>query len=140
MTVSMKPLDDVVAAIPGDTGDTGDGADRRTVERLEVTWAVDCQTDETFLYASISNISALGIFVRTTTPLPIGTMLQLRFAPPGSPQFTLGGQVQWVNTLRALGDNPNPGMGIRFLDLSSELREQLVELIRTIAYLRNPQV
>ena len=41
------------------------------------------ETEDTFLYACITNISAMGIFVRTDTPLPVGTRLTLRFAPPG---------------------------------------------------------
>lgn len=114
-----------------------DSGNRRSADRFEVVWAVDCETADTFLYASISNISELGIFVRTIEPLSIGTKLLLRFAPPGCPPFSLCGQVQWINPLRALGDNPNPGMGIRFIDLTQPMREQLVEAIRTIAYVRH---
>lgn len=113
-----------------------DSGDRRSSERIDVTWSVDCETDDTFLYAAITNISEMGIFVRTTDPLPLGTRLLLRFSPPGMGDFTLSGQVQWVNPVRALGDNPNPGMGVRFLELTSEAREQIVEAIRTIAYVR----
>lgn len=112
-------------------------SDRRSHERIEVTWSVDCETEDTFLYASITNISAMGIFVQTTDPLPVGTHLTLRFATPGiDPVFVLRGAVQWVNAVRPLRDNPNPGMGIRFLELTPDDRERLVEAIRTIAYLR----
>jgi type IV pilus assembly protein PilZ len=118
-----------------------DGRDRRSYERFEVTWSVDCKTDETFLYASIRNISEMGIFIRTTDPLPVGTQLTLRFAPPDSSEpFVLRGAVQWVNLWRATSDNPNPGMGIYFTDLNAADRERIVDTIRTIAYLRdNPR-
>jgi type IV pilus assembly protein PilZ len=107
------------------------------VERLEVTWSVDCATEDTFLYASITNISEMGIFVRTIEPLPIGTEVTLRFAPHGCCEpFVLRGSVQWVNELDAVRETPNPGMGIRFVDLSLDARERLVEVIHTIAYLR----
>jgi type IV pilus assembly protein PilZ len=116
----------------------GDGHERRSAERLEVTWSVDCETEDTFLYASITNISELGIFVRTTEPLPIGTRLTLCFAPPAlSEPFVLSGTVQWVNTVRPLHDNPNPGMGIRFSSLTPADRERIVEMVHTIAYLRD---
>ena len=46
------------------------------------------------------------------------------------------GCVAWVNCVRENGDNPNPGMGIRFVNLQPDERERLVEVIRTIAYLR----
>ncbi|AKV01719.1 hypothetical protein AKJ09_08382 [Labilithrix luteola] len=113
------------------------GVERRNFDRYEVEWAVDCVAQgDTFLYASITNISEMGIFVRTTEPLKIGTKLRLSFAPPGAEGFKLEGAVAWVNLLRANGDNPNPGMGIRFVNLQLEQRERLVEVIRTIAYLR----
>lgn len=113
-----------------------DSAERRVFDRYEVEWAVDCIATDTFLYASITNISEMGIFVRTTEPLKLNTKLRLTFAPPGAESFQLEGCVAWVNSVRENGDNPNPGMGIRFSNLKPEERERLVEVIRTIAYLR----
>lgn len=115
-------------------------SNRRLSARIDVTWSVDCETEDTFLYASITNISEMGIFVRTNEPLAVGTRLTLRFAPlHRSDPFVLDGIVQWVNALRPLQDNPNPGMGVRFAKLTPEDRERIVEVVRTIAYLReNP--
>ncbi len=103
-------------------GKTGDGADRRSHERVDVMWSVDCETEETFLYAAITNISEMGIFVRTTDPLAVGTVVTLRFAPggpdgghphtPGAREpFVLQGVVQWVNALRPLAEQPQPRHG-----------------------------
>jgi type IV pilus assembly protein PilZ len=113
-------------------------SERRSYERIDVEWSVDCETEQTFLYASITNISEMGIFVATQDPLEVGTRLTLRFAVPGheSP-FILLGQVAWVNPIRLLSDNPNPGMGIRFVDLSPESRERIINSVRTIAYVRD---
>jgi type IV pilus assembly protein PilZ len=116
----------------------GDGSDRRSYDRFDVTWAVDCRADDTFLYASIANISAMGIFVKTLEPLTLGTRVSLSFAPPGYDAFKMAGEVAWINRVRDDGDNPNPGMGIRFTDLSAENRERLVQVIHTIAYVREP--
>ncbi len=113
-----------------------DDSERRVFDRYDVEWAVDCVASDTFLYASITNISEMGIFVRTTEPLRLNTKLRLSFAPPGAEPFKLEGVVAWVNCVRENGDNPNPGMGIKFIDLKLEERERLVEVIRTIAYLR----
>jgi type IV pilus assembly protein PilZ len=113
------------------------GAERRSADRFAVTWSVDCETEDTFLYASITNISEMGIFVRTEKPLAVGTRLVLRFAPPNADEpFVLTGIVQWINPVRPLGDNVNPGMGIRFESLTLADRERIVEAIRTIAYVR----
>jgi type IV pilus assembly protein PilZ len=117
-----------------DPPDSDGGVERRVSERIDVTWSVDCETDDTFLYASIKNISEMGIFVQTKEPLEVGTMLTLRFAPPGHQPFVLRGVVQWVNPVRALSVSPNPGMGVRFIELTVEDRGRLVEAIRTIAY------
>ena len=111
--------------------------DRRKTDRLDVTWSVDCVADDTFLFASIANISEMGIFVKTLEPLAIGTKVMLSFSPPGYEPFKLAGAVAWINGLKPLGDNINPGMGIRFVDLALPDRERLVEVIRTIAYLRS---
>ncbi len=111
--------------------------DRRNFDRYEVEWAVDCVASDTFLFASITNISEMGIFVRTVDPLKVGAKLRLSFAPPGAEAFKLEGVVAWINPLRDDGDNPNPGMGIRFANLQPEERERLVAVIRTIAYLRD---
>lgn len=120
-----------------DTDDSTSRFERRYSTRFDVTWSVDCETEETFLYAAIANISELGIFVRTTDPLSTGTQLTLRFVPPdASEPFVLQGTVQWVNLVRPMHDNPNPGMGIRFVDLTLDDRERLVATIRTIAYVR----
>ncbi|MBK7586546.1 MAG: TIGR02266 family protein [Myxococcales bacterium] len=113
-------------------------SDRRSADRFEVVWSVDCETDETFLYASITNISELGIFVRTNEPLQVGTRLTLRFSEPRSSEtFVLSGVVQWVNPLHLLAENLNPGMGIRFVELAPDERERIVDIIRTIAYVRD---
>ena len=112
--------------------------ERRSHDRFDVEWAVDCVADDTFLYAAIANISAMGIFVKTTDPLAIGTRLVLAFAPPGYEPFKLEGEVAWINPLRSNGDNPNPGIGVRFVNLLPDDRERLVEVIRTIAYVREP--
>jgi type IV pilus assembly protein PilZ len=115
-----------------------DAGDRRNFDRYEVEWAVDCVASDTFLFASITNISEMGIFVRTTDPLVKGSRVRLTFSPPGAEGFKLEGTVAWINPVRDDGDNPNPGMGIKFINLQLEERERLVEVIRTIAYLREP--
>jgi len=113
------------------------GEERREHDRFPVTWAVDCVTEDTFLYASIANISAMGIFVKTTEPLAVGTELELTFAAPDHEPFRLRGKVQWINPVREDGDNPNPGMGIQFLGLSNEDRERLVTVVHAIAYVND---
>jgi type IV pilus assembly protein PilZ len=118
---------------PGTPVETG--AERRSHERFETWLQVDVTSAETFLFAYITNISEMGIFVRSEAPLAVGTELSLRFAPSDGPAFELPGMVVWINPMRANGDNPNPGMGVRFSELSADQRERVVDLVRTVAYL-----
>jgi type IV pilus assembly protein PilZ len=100
----------------------------------------------------------MGIFVTTREPLAVGTKILLSFTPQknqGKNQdsgatlemsavttdssdepFKLEGVVAWVNPYKENGDNPNPGMGVRFVDLKLPDRERIVDLVRAIAYLR----
>ncbi|GAC1394211.1 MAG: hypothetical protein NVSMB47_02830 [Polyangiales bacterium] len=119
---------------PGPSSSTAPS--RRSEERIDVRWAVDCASEETFLYAYITNVSAMGLFVRTEKPLGVGTRVNLCFTPDGGRAFELIGEVAWINPRKDGGENPNPGMGIRFLELEADDRERLVEAIHTIAYVR----
>lgn len=112
------------------------GRERRKYERFDTSISVDYASGETFLFSYITNISEMGIFIRSEDPLPVGTRLELRFGQ-GSEQFELEGEVAWVNPMKADGDNINPGIGVRLIDLQPEDRERVVNLIRTIAYLRD---
>ena len=112
------------------------GGDRRQHERVLVDWSVDYRAKDTFLFAYISDISAMGIFVRTQEPESPGTRLNLRFSPPGSEPLELEGQVTWINQPRDSDDESRQaGMGIQFVDLTAHQRDQLLRLVRTFAYL-----
>jgi len=141
--VKDESADDVPERDPStdlDDGSDLSGAERRRNDRFDVTWQVDCETEDTFLYAYITNISEMGIFVKTDKPLAVGSRLVLRFAPSNEQHpFVLNGIVQWINPVRPLGDNPNPGMGIRFESLELADRERIVEAVRTIAYVRQAE-
>ena len=123
-------------------------ADRRCAPRVFVDLEVDYASEENYLFAYITDISATGIFVRTTTPEQPGTLLNLRFAAQkkgekgghsshGGPLgIECEGEVIWVNPYRpGAPDNLHPGMGIRFVDIDDEMRDRLLELIRRFAYL-----
>lgn len=111
------------------------GNDRRRTLRVATHIDVDYRTEGTYLFASITDISAMGIFVRTDDPLPQGTRLELRFEPPALPGVVAGpplvllGEVVWVTF------DEHCGMGVRFLEVAKGDQERLLELVRAIAYL-----
>ncbi|MBA3394849.1 MAG: TIGR02266 family protein [Deltaproteobacteria bacterium] len=113
-------------------------AERRRAPRVLIDLKVDYASEENYLFAYITDISATGIFVRTTTPEQPGTHLNLRFRLPADParQIEVEGEVIWVNPYRpGAPDNLHPGMGIRFAGLDDDTRSRLLELIRRFAYL-----
>lgn len=117
--------------------DGATGAERRQHERYDTELSVDYGSGENFLFSYIANISEMGIFIRSDDPCAVGTRLQLRFAIEGGAPLELRGEVVWINPLRADGENLNPGMGVRFVELDAEQRERVVDLVKTVAYLQD---
>ncbi len=137
--------------------DSQGGQDRRAAPRLLVDLEVDYRSEDNFLFAYITDISETGIFIRTTTPEPAGTYLNLRFTPPVdvdapslidlglSPDdeavlacqpLELEGEVIWINPYRpGAPDSLSPGMGVRFRAIDGETKHRLLDLVRRIAYL-----
>ena len=136
-------------AAKGETGNHGivADADRRRAPRVLVDLEVDYASEDNYLFAYITDISVTGIFIRTTSPEAPGTQLNLRFQLPhpddmpvskrrADEKIEIEGEVIWVNPYRpGAPDNLHPGMGIRFVELDDEVRDQLLELIRRFAYL-----
>jgi len=105
---------------------------RRRNVRHPVSWVVDMTAGEHFLYASIANVSELGLFVAMPNPLPEGSTLELRFQPPGHDPFEVRGVVRWVNTVSS--GAPNPGVGVALVGVDETTKERLKDVIRAIAY------
>src|SRR5882724_8734906 len=126
-----------MAKVRATTAEPVTGSDRRAAPRVLVDLQVDYGLEDNYLFAYITDISATGIFVRTTTPEQQGTHLNLRFTPgEGEDEIEVEGEVIWVNPFRpGAPDSINPGMGIRFVGLDDDLRDRLLELVRRFAYL-----
>lgn len=123
---------------PTDPTDSNGGPNRRRARRHPVHIEVDYAADSTFLYAYITDISSMGIFIRTDTPSEPGTTLRLRFTPPAADgerphPLEIDGEVKWKT--RAPGASGEPGMGVEFKIRSEKTRQRLLELVRAIAYL-----
>jgi type IV pilus assembly protein PilZ len=114
------------------------GRERREHERVAVCLEVDYRSDDTFLFAYITDMSAMGIFIQTTSPKPPGTLLNLRFRTPDGKRLELDARVIWINQPHG-ADSINPGMGVQFVDLSPTEREQIMGLVRTFAYLSDDE-
>ncbi len=105
---------------------------RRRSVRHPVSWVVDVQCGDNFLYAAVSNVSELGLFISMPVPLSEGTLMNLSFQPPGHEVFAVRAVVRWVNT--ASSGAANPGVGVALLGLDAATKERLKDLIRAVAY------
>lgn len=135
-TASGKSTTAAAAAAAKDAARERRARQRREHQRVPVNIEIDYKSDENFLFAYITDLSAMGIFVKTNDPHPPGTRLTLRFKPLGAPEFLVQGQVVWINSDRPGDpDSINPGMGIQFVDTDQETQRRLTKLVRTFAYL-----
>jgi uncharacterized protein (TIGR02266 family) len=105
--------------------------DRRHSTRVVVDIAADYVCEGMSLYSYITDLSSVGIFLRSNNPYPAGTRLKLRFALPGErTPFDLEGLVRWVSpfyfgTLEAR----EPGMGVEIVDATPEQRRKLEVMV-----------
>ena len=120
------------------THDRRAGRERREHERVAVCLEVDYRSDDTFLFAYITDMSAMGIFIQTMTPKPAGTLLNLRFRTKDGKRLDVHGRVICINQPRG-ADSINPGMGVQFVDLTAGERDQIMAMVRTFAYLSDDE-
>ena len=105
--------------------------ERRKSERLRVDLKVDYSCEDTSLFTFMTDISPVGVFIRSGNPYPVGTRLMLRFRLPGKKQpLIVEGEVTWTQMERSEQPHrPHPGMGIRFVGLTEVAQQQLENLL-----------
>ena len=89
-----------------------------------VTINKEFESYEAFITAYVTNISRTGVFVRSKTPLPIGTEVNLRFTVIMDDIETIEGLGEVVR----VHDDP-PGMGVVFTELSSYSKNLIEKLL-----------
>jgi hypothetical protein len=106
---------------PGEDGPTElePVTERRHGGRVTINKQFD--SFDQFVREYVANLSGTGAFVRTDTPLPVGTEIALKFA------VVLDG----VETIEGLGvvvrvENDPPGMGVVFKELGA-YSQKLIE-------------
>ena len=118
-------------------------AAKRGFPRLGIQVSVDFQPLKAFTTGKTLDISARGIFVRTTQVLPLGQDILVRFALPGvAHPFKAAGRVIWSSSTDTPQGYP-AGMGVQFFDLSSEeqgtIEQYVVEMLLDQALAEEPE-
>ena len=88
-----------------------DDADRR---QARVTINKEFESFDAFIQEYVTNISRTGAFIKSKTPLPVGTKVNLRFTVIMDDMETIEG----VGEVVRVEDNP-PGMGVVFREISA---------------------
>lgn len=104
---------------------------QREHERLPITLTVNCRTEINFLNMQTKNISIGGMFLRTVSPLPEGTELNLCFNIPEVPiEFTVMAEIIWSVGSAECENKEDCGMGVKFINMNKERSMALEKYIK----------
>ena len=104
------------------------GRERRIHERIALDLLVQfrLKSMDDFMMEHASNLSTGGMFIRTDTPKPLGSMVYLQFQLEQGEKLIEGmGRVVHVNPATSAA----PGMGIEFVNLDDASEEVIDEII-----------
>ena len=99
--------------------------DKRGEGRLTIN--KEFESFDAFIQEYVTNISKTGVFVRTQSPLPIGTKVNLCFSVITDTVETIEGVGEVVRV--ESNANGTVGMGVVFKELTSYSRELLEKLL-----------
>jgi hypothetical protein len=105
--------------------------DRRQVKRFDKVFTVYISGAWGAAFGIARNISEGGMFIETCDPYPLGSRMQVTFAPPsGDTEMTAVGEVTHLCFLnRTAAGGPREiivGMGVRFLNFLEKEETQYV--------------
>lgn len=96
----------------------------RKEERKPVRVFITFRTIDQFFSEIGTNLSLGGVFVKSDNPLPVGTEIKISF---NIPQF--GCYVESAGVVVHNGTQENPGMGIKFKNLSDRAKKILQDVL-----------
>lgn len=99
-------------------------SDTRNEQRRPVKVFINYRTIDQFFSEMGTNLSVGGVFVRSTNPLPVGTEIKISF---NIPQF--GCYLESMGVVVHNGTVENPGMGIKFKNLSERAKRLLSDVL-----------
>ena len=96
--------------------------DKRSNDRLTIN--KEFESFDAFIQEYITNISRTGVFIKSATPLAVGTSVNLRFTVIMDDIETVEGLGEVVR----VHDDP-PGMGVVFTEISSYSKDLIDKLL-----------
>ena len=111
-TASRRPQDGILS----------DPADKRKTSRVTINKQFD--SFDQFVNEYVTNVSGTGVFVRSDTPLPVGTEITLKFSVVLDQIETIEG----TGLVIRVQENPR-GMGVVFKELDAYSKELVERLL-----------
>ncbi len=102
-------------------------SDKRKSERIKKDVKSEVIADEHVSFSSTVDLSKGGIFISTPEPLSKGSEVNMSIHIPGHGELEVKGVVKWVRADES--DSEKAGMGIEFVDVSSDFKKKLEEVI-----------
>ena len=103
-------------------------SDKRKSERIKKGVKSEVISDEHVSFSSAVDLSKGGIFISTPEPLGSGSEVNMSIHIPGHGELEVKGVVKWVRSEES--ESEKAGMGIEFVNVDSELRRKLEELVK----------
>lgn len=96
--------------------------DGRQSDRLTIN--KEFESFDAFIHEYVTNISKTGVFIKSKSPLPVGTKVNLRFTLIMDDIETIEGTGEVVRV-----EQQPPGMGIVFEELATESQALITRLV-----------
>ena len=114
--------------------ETKDRVNKREDPRVDVHIRVDAFTRDLFVSNYMTNISRGGLFIQTEYPLPISSGIHLKFTLPEiNMEIESDGKVIWTYDIKKGTGRITPGMGIKFINMTSEQMNLLENYIKKMS-------
>lgn len=98
--------------------------------RSDVEANVGASSETNFYVGFSGEIAEGGVFVATYNTLEVGSLVTVTVTLPGGYEFRVPGQVHFVRDPMDMNDEAEPGMGLKFEQLSSEHRDLILRFVR----------
>jgi len=126
----LHPLAAVASIAPGAHAHGQRPPAAHSGPRPSVEANIGASSETNFDVGFSGEIADGGVFVATYAVLETGSRVHVTVHLPGGFEFTTPGTVHFVRDPMDMGDDSEPGMGVKFETLASDARELVLRFIR----------
>ena len=99
-------------------------------KRADVEANVGASSETNFYVGFSGEIAEGGVFIATYNTLDVGSLVTVTVTLPGGYEFRVPGQVHFVRDPMDMNDDAEPGMGVKFEQLTNEHRDLVLRFVR----------